>query len=219
MQLPLSFKIDQPKFDKLTSDIYDNQNNKDFQITINKITDDLKNSKIFWTKITKSKISRNEAKNLYKELIQKHLDALKREKSSTKGNNILKILENINAIFTGIYLHYGKLPKKTKFERSIADRIKSRKERLDIIKKNKEHIKNELFKEYFDHSNPDTMIKKLKDAGDEKNKNMVKSINKDLNKKKKIIKNVPKNNTFNIEKNEKIIYIVERILELNSKNN
>ena len=116
-------------------------------------------------------------------------------------------------------MHYGKLPKKTKFERSIADRIKSRKERLDIIKKNKEHIKNELFKEYFDHSNPDTMIKKLKDAGDEKNKNMVKSINKDLNKKKKIIKNVPKNNTFNIEKNEKIIYIVERILELNSKNN
>ena len=145
---------------------------------------------------------------------------LEREKSNNiKKNNILKILENINAIFTGTYLHYGKLPKKTKFERSIADRIKSRKERLDIIKKNKEHIKNELFKEYFDHSNPDTMIKKLKDAGDEKNKNMVKSINKDLNKKKKIIKNVPKNNTFNIEKNEKIIYIVERILELNSKNN
>ena len=220
MQKPWWFKINKPEFEELTSDIYNNQNNKDFKITINKKTYDLKNAKKIWTKMTKSKISRNEAKRLYKELIQKDLDALEREKSnSNKKNNILKILGNINAIFTGTYLHYGKLPKKTKFERSIADRIKSRKERLDIIKKNKEHIKNELFKEYFDHSNPDTMIKKLKDAGDEKNKNMVKSINKDLNKKKKIIKNVPKNNTFNIEKNEKIIYIVERILELNSKNN
>ena len=123
-------------------------------------------------------------------MIQKDFDALKREKSnSTKKNNILKILENINAIFTGTYLHYGKLPKETKFERSIADRIKSRKERLDIINKNKENIKNELFKEYFDYSNPDTMIERLKDGGDEKNKNMVKSMNKNLNKMKKIIKN------------------------------
>ena len=65
---------------------------------------------------------------------QKDLDALEREKSnSTKKNNIFKILENINAIFTGIYLHYGKLPKEAKVERSIADRIKSKKERLDII--------------------------------------------------------------------------------------
>ena len=111
-------------------------------------------------------------------MIQKDLDALKREKNSTKKNNILKILENINAIFTGTCLHYGKLPKETNFERSIADRIKSRKERLDIINKNKENINNELFKEYFDYSNPDTMIKRLKNAGDEKNKNMVKPLNK-----------------------------------------
>ena len=38
---------------------------------------------------------------------------LEREKSNNiKKNNILKILENINAIFTGTYLHYGELPKK-----------------------------------------------------------------------------------------------------------
>ena len=122
-----------------------------------------------WTKITKRKISINEAKNLYKELMQKDFDELKKEKSSTKKNNILKPLENINAIFTATYLHYGMLPKETKFERSFADRIKSRKERLDIINKNKENIKNELFKEYFNYSNTDTMIKILKDAGDEKN--------------------------------------------------
>ena len=112
MQIPLCFKINKPDFDELTSNIYDNQNNKDFKITTNKKTYDLKNAKKFWTKITKSKISKNEAKNLYKELIQKYFDALKREKSnSTKKNNILEIFGNINAIFTGTYLHYGKLSK------------------------------------------------------------------------------------------------------------
>ena len=46
---------------------------------------------------------------------------------------------------------------------------------------------------------------------------MVESINKNLNKMKKIIKNVPENKTFKIEENKKIIDIVERILELNSE--
>ena len=107
------------------------------------------------------------------------------------------------------------MPKETKFERSTADRIKSKKERLDIINKNKENINNELFKEYFDYSNPDTMIKRLKNVNDEINKNMVESINKSLNKMKKIIKNVPENKTFKIEENKKIIDFVERILDLN----
>ena len=114
-------------------------------------------------------------------------------------------------------MHYGKLPKETEFERSIADRVKLRKQKLDIINKNKEKINNELFKEYFNYSNPDTMIRILKYAGDEKNKNMVESINKKLNKMKKIIKNVPKDKVSRVEENEKIIDIVERILELNSE--
>ena len=74
-----------------------------------------------------------------------------------------------------------------------------------------------MFKEYFDYSNPDTLIKRLKDAGDKKNENIVKSINKNLNKMKKMVKNVPENETFNIEDNKKIIDIAERILELNSE--
>ena len=90
---------------------------------------------------------------------------------------------------------------------------------MNIIEKNKKtNINNKLFKEYFNYSNPDTVIKRLKDAGDEKNKNIVESINKKLNKMRKIIKNVPENKTFKIEESEKIIDIVERILELNSKN-
>ena len=103
------------------------------------------------------------------------------------------------------------MPKETEFERTIADRVKLRQQKLDIINK------NELFKEYFNYSNPDTMIKRLKNVNDEINKNMVGSINKNLNKMKKIIKNVPENKTFKIEENQKVIDIVERILELNSE--
>ena len=59
------------------------------------------------------------------------------------------------------------------------------------------------------------LIKRLKNVNDEINKNMAESINKSLNKMKKIIKNVPENKTFKIEENKKIIDFVERILDLN----
>ena len=44
------------------------------------------------------------------------------------------------------------------------------------------------------------------------NKNLIKNV---LNKLKKAIKNVPENNTFMIEENEKIINIVKNILNFN----
>ena len=111
------------------------------------------------------------------------------------------------------------MPKETKFERCIAARIKSKKKKkkLDIINKNKENINNEFFEEYFNYPNPDTLIKRLKDVGDEINKKNVELMNKNPNKMKKIIKNVPENKKFKIEENKKIIDIVERILVLNSK--
>ena len=91
-QKPFWFEINQPEFNELTNDIYSNQDNKDFKITINKRTYDLRNAKKFWTKVTTSKIS----KELYEELIQKDSDALTREKGdSIKKHNILKILENV----------------------------------------------------------------------------------------------------------------------------
>ena len=141
MQIPLQFRINKPKFDELTSDIYNNQNNKDFKITINKKTYDLKNTKNVWTKITKNEISRNEAKKLYKELIQKDIDALKREKSnSIKKNNILEILKNIGAIFTGTYLHYGEVSKKAIVERNIAENVKLKRRRIaEIEEEEKKH--------------------------------------------------------------------------------
>ena len=59
----------------------------------------------------------------------------------------MEIFENISAIFTGTYLHYKNLPKKTIVEKSIADRVKLRKQKLDIINKNKEKINNYFFNE------------------------------------------------------------------------
>ena len=62
----------------------------------------MKNAKKFSTKVTTSKISRNETTKLYNKLIQKDIDALEREESdSNKKYNILEILENI--IFKNIY--------------------------------------------------------------------------------------------------------------------
>ena len=101
--------------------------------------------------------------------------------------------------------------------KKIAERVKSRRQRLDIINKKKESINNELFKEYFNYSNPHTMIKRLKYASDKRNKDMIESINKKLTKMKNIVKNVPKDKVSKIEENEKIIDIIERILELNNK--
>ena len=130
-------------------------------------------------------------------------------------NNILKILENIDAIFTGTNLHYRELPKKTIVERNITEGVKLRKQRLDIINKKKENINNELFNHYFRYLNQSIMLKRLRDASDERNKDLVESINEKLNKMKNIVKNVPK---YRLEENKKIIDIVERILEFNSEN-
>ena len=45
MQKLLWFEINKPEFDELTRDIYDNQDNKDFKIMINKRTYNFKNAK------------------------------------------------------------------------------------------------------------------------------------------------------------------------------
>ena len=63
------------------------------------------------------------------------------------------------------------------------------------------------------------MLKKLRDASDEKNKDMVESINKKLTKMKNILKNMPKDKVFQIEENEKIFDIAERFLSLIVKKN
>ena len=133
-QKPLWFKINKPEFEELTRDIYNNQDIKDFKITINKRTYDLKNAKKIWTEVATRKISKNDAKKLYKELIQKDIHALEGEKcNNVKKYNILNILNNVGTIFDGGYLHYKGAPKETIFERTIVERSKLRKEKIAEI--------------------------------------------------------------------------------------
>ena len=60
------------------------------------------------------------------------------------------------------------------------------------------------------------MLSRLSNARSEINKNQVYSINKALTKTKNIVKNVHKDDLLKTEENEKIIDIVETILEYNS---
>ena len=99
----------------------------------------MEKAKTIWTEVTTHKISKKEAKKLSEESIQKEIKVLTREKSnSIKKYNILNILENVGSIFTAdTYLHYKELPKETEFERSIAERTKLSRQRLDEVKKKK----------------------------------------------------------------------------------
>ena len=116
MQKPLWFEINKKEFEELTENIYNNQNNKDFKIIINKTPYDLKNAKKIWIEIITRTISKSEAKKLYNKLIQKDIDALTKEKSNdTKKYNILNILNNIGSIFIAdTYLRYKDIKNKTK---------------------------------------------------------------------------------------------------------
>ena len=101
-------------FEELTRDIYNNQDNNDFKIIINKRTYDLKNAKRIWTDVTTRKTTKSEAKKLYNELIQKDIDTLEKEKSNgSEKYNIFNTLNNVDSIFTGAYLHYKNVPKET----------------------------------------------------------------------------------------------------------
>ena len=75
-----------------------------------------------------------------------------------------------------------------------------------------------MFNHYFDYSSPSNMLSRLSDAKDDVNKNQVYLIKKSLAKIKDIVRKVPENKRLTIEENEKVLDIVERILELNSEN-
>ena len=75
-----------------------------------------------------------------------------------------------------------------------------------------------MFNYFIKYLGPSNMLSKLSDASDEINKSRVNLINKKLTEIKNIVKNVHKDKEFKIEENEKIIDIVERILDLNSEN-
>ena len=212
--------MNKSEFDKLTSDIYDNQNNKDFKITINKKTYDLKNAKKFWTTITKSKLSKNDAKNLYKELIQKDIDALEREKNNSTKKTIFYNLSKTQVQYLLVFIcTMERCIKKTIVERNIAENVKLRKRRIAEIKKEEKNINCKLFNEYFiNQQSPSDMYKTLCKTEGEWSEQRVFLIREVLNKMKKVIENVHGDRKFKIEENEKINNIVERILYFNQLN-
>ena len=59
MQKPLWFEINRKEFEELTGDIYNNQDNNDFKIIINKKSYDLKNAKNIWTEVTARKTTKS----------------------------------------------------------------------------------------------------------------------------------------------------------------
>ena len=84
---------------------------------------------------------------MYNELIQKDTDTLEKSKSNKPEKyNVLNILENVGTIFTGAYLHYKDVPKDTVFERSIVEKIKLRKGRLDEMERKEQNINNDCLK-------------------------------------------------------------------------
>ena len=142
----------------------------------------------------------------------------KEKKNADETRDIIKKFLEYNINAPNYFQFASKVNKKIRTKKeSIAERVKLRRQKLNIAAKKKENINNVLFNYYFDYSNPEIMFKRLRDASDEKNKNLVESINKKLTKMKNIVKNVPKDEVSRVEENEKIIDIVEKILELNSK--
>ena len=159
---------------------------------------------------------KKEAFKFYSDLINPDITELKNMKGKGKNKryNILKVLKNLNSVFTGVSLHYKDVPKKAMLERSIAEKTKLRRERLDETKRKEQNINNKLFKEYFtDYQSPSNMYKKLIETEGAVNDVRVDIIKKILSKLQRTVDYVPKDNTFEIQENEKIIDIIERILE------
>ena len=148
---------------------------------------------------------------MYSDLITPDINELKnaKGKSKNKRNKILDILENLESVFTGTYLHQGNVN---------GERIESIKGRLDEIKIKEQGINNELFKHYFsNYQSPSYMYRKLSQTEDkERNQIKVNLIKEKLSKLQEIVDYELKDNTIKIEENKKVIDIVEKILYFNN---
>ena len=135
MQKPLWVKLSKNDFDSLIRDVNNNLSNNEFNTTINKNVYNLNNAQKFLVDITTQTIIEKEAFELYSNLITPDINELKNAKgrSKTKRNKILDILENLESVFTGAYLHYNDVPSES--EENIPKRIDSIKGRLNEIKK------------------------------------------------------------------------------------
>ena len=129
---PLGIKLSRGDFISLIKDVVNNLDNKNYQTVINNNKYDVKNAEQFLLEIVAKKIRKNEARKLYKNLIEPKSIELTRAKNirgKNKRLNILNIQSNIKSgIFNDVYFHYFNKPKIT--EETIAERIKLRKKKI-----------------------------------------------------------------------------------------
>ena len=65
MKKPLWFEMNKKEFDELTGRIYNNQDNNNLKVIINKKAYNIKNSKKNWMDVTLRKIPKTEGEKLY----------------------------------------------------------------------------------------------------------------------------------------------------------
>ena len=96
---------------------------------------------------------------------------------------------------------------KSASERNIINKSRIKNTKINCNQRESKKIKNELFNHYLDYSSPSNMLSRLSDSKGDGNKNQVYLIKQSLAKTKNIIRTVPENKRFKIEKNEKIILL------------
>ena len=80
-------------------------------------------------------------------------------KGKNKRHKIFEVLENLQSVFTGTYLHYKDVPSES--EESIAERTKLKRQRSDEIANKEKMINSKLFAEYFEYLSQSDMYKTL----------------------------------------------------------
>ena len=165
-------------------------------------------------------------KNLYRDKIQNIKFKKENKKKVSEKEKIIKLMMRHQILLKKI-LDYNKDVQKKfllaskvdkgksepKLEKSIAERVKLKNEKIDEIKKEEKNMDYELFKKYFTNClSPSDMYKKLHETEGDRNEDQVYSIKEVLKRIKEAIKIVPEDRKYMTEENENIINIVEHIL-------
>ena len=216
----LMIKVTRKDFISLIIDVANNLDNEDCKTTVGGSTYDLKNSETFLLEIINKKISKNEARKLYNNLIKPDIDALIKSASrgKNKRENILNVLNNLEpVILDGVYFNYYDKPE-LESEKNIAEKAKLRRQRFDEISK-KKMIYPYLFRNYFGYLSPSNMYKALGNTkSTERNKAQVDLIKDRLTNLKRNTENTPKSDVEQIEMLTKIRDVDELILYFNNEN-
>ena len=111
-----------------------------------------------------------------------------------------------------------KLKSEPKFEESIGQRIKLRKQSSNKFTEYENNINNELFKKHLKCQSPSNKYKALNETKSEERKKIQVNLNKSgLANLKKDTDNLSKDDVNKTEENNKIIDIVELVLDLNDQ--